>query len=198
MREDERQRKIKEAEKKIDELGRVHKDIRRMSLCFEIARSSFDPSSKHGCVIYHQDGAILSGGYNGPPQGAVDLEIPTTRPEKYDYFEHSERNAIYMAGRRGVALKDSIFYVTGFPCVECMRAIIQIGAFKLIYGPYNSVMTDSEAYLKKFTLLLKGQKLRVERFKYDKELYEYTPRIKTLIENKKIADIRIENNFWKY
>jgi len=178
----------------VDELGRVHKDIKWMSLCFELARSSFDPSSKHGCFIIAQDGAVISAGYNGPVQGSVDTEIPTTRPEKYDYFEHSERNAIYLAGRRGVKIKGSIFYVTGFPCVDCMRAIIQVGAIKLIYGPYNSVMSNSEAYLKKYNLLFKNQKIIVERFKYDEDLYNYNPRIGQLVENRGISDIRIEHN----
>ena len=49
-------------------------------------------------------------------------------------MEHAERNAIYNAARIGISLKKSIFYVTGPPCPDCLRGIIQVGATEIIYG----------------------------------------------------------------
>lgn len=178
----------------LDDLGRPCKDLYRMNLCFEIARASLDPSTKHGCLAIGSYGNFLSSGYNSPPQHSNDKNIPLTRPEKYDYFEHSERNCIYMAAREGIPLHDSIFYITGFPCIDCLRAIIQVGAVKIVYGPYNSVLTSSEDYLLKYPIILKGQPLVIERFKYDKGLYEFNSRVKKIIEEREISDIIFQWN----
>lgn len=178
----------------IDHLNRPCVDLYCMNLCFEIARKSLDPSTKHGCLAISTDGGILSAGYNSPPQGSVDEEIPLTRPEKYIFFEHSEKNCIFMASRGNTRLKDSVFYVTGFPCTNCMRGMIQVKVLKIVYGPYHSVMTDNEEHLNIMKKLLKGQKIIIERFKYDEGLYRFNPRVKTLIEEREIADIDFEWN----
>jgi dCMP deaminase len=50
------------------------------------------------------------------------------RPEKYFWFEHAERNAIYNAARIGVSLKNSkIFITSGLPCMDCARGIVNSG-----------------------------------------------------------------------
>jgi len=55
------------------------------------------------------------------------------RPEKYFWFEHAERNAIYNAARIGVSLRDTTMYLTcGVPCSDCARGIISSG-IKRIY-----------------------------------------------------------------
>lgn len=179
----------------IDNLGRPCKDLYCMNLCFEIARKSLDPSTKHGCLAVSTDGGILSAGYNSPPQGSIDEEVPLTRPEKYVFFEHSERNCIYMASRNGTRLENSIFYITGFPCTDCLRAMIQVKVSEIVYGPYNSIMTDSEEYMVKVKALLKGQNIVIRRFIFDKGLYRFNPRVKKLIEEREVADIDFEWNW---
>ena len=173
----------------IDELGRPCRDLYCMNLCFEIARKSLDPSTKHGCLAISSSGGILSAGYNSPPQGSIDSQVPLTRPEKYIFFEHSERNCIYMASRNETCLEGSIFYITGFPCTDCLRAMIQVKVSKIVYGPYNSIMTDSQEYMDRVRMLLKGQEIDIRRFKYDEGLYVFNPRIKALIEEREVADI---------
>jgi dCMP deaminase len=50
------------------------------------------------------------------------------RPEKYFWFEHAERNAIYNAARIGIPIKNSSIYLTsGLPCVDCARGIVNSG-----------------------------------------------------------------------
>ncbi len=104
------------------------KDDYFMHIAKVCATRSPDPSTQHGCVAIDKHGAILSTGYNGPPRLVDDTTVPTTRPEKYIYFEHAERNCIYNAARIGIPLEGCTFYVTGIPCVDCMRAIYQVGA----------------------------------------------------------------------
>lgn len=109
-----------------------------MSICFLVSQRSLDPDTKHGCVVVSDDNTILSVGYNSPPRGCDDSKVPLTRPDKYDWFIHSEEAAILNAARVGVKLKGSTFYVTGIPCEKCLRQIINVGAKKVIYGNVKS------------------------------------------------------------
>jgi len=108
-----------------------------MTLCFVIAQRSLDPDTKHGCVVVKEK-TILSVGYNSPPRGCDDASIPLTRPEKYKFMEHAESNAINNAARTGMALNGSTFYVTGHPCQDCLRRVINVGASCVIYGSVGS------------------------------------------------------------
>ena len=56
------------------------------------------------------------------------------RPQKYQYVEHAERNAIYNAARMGVPLNGCIAFVSLAPCVGCSRALAQAGIVE-VYGP---------------------------------------------------------------
>lgn len=161
-----------------DKLGRPCKELHFMHMCFTANERSFDPSSKCGCVVTDQDGAILSTGYNGPVRGEIDENVPLTRPEKYDFMEHSERNAIYSAAKHGTALNESIFYVTGLPCLECIRGIIQVGAKKVVYGPLTAVMMAEPEYLDRFKRLVMNIDIDIKRFSYDDSLFEMCPEAK--------------------
>lgn len=101
-------------------------------ICKVVASKSKDPSTKVGAVIVGKDNQILSTGYNGFCRGIKDdiNEVPERydKPAKYDFTEHSERNAIYNAARHGIKLDGSKIFVVGLsPCKDCARAIIQCG-----------------------------------------------------------------------
>jgi len=116
-----------------------------MSLAFVVSQRSYDPSTKHGCVVVSNDNTVLSLGYNSPPRGCDDQLIPVTRPSKYCFFEHAESNSINNAARTGISLRDSCFYITGFPCPACFRRIVNVGAFKIVYGLISShCISDSD------------------------------------------------------
>lgn len=108
------------------------------SLIAVVAKKSKDPTTKHGCVIVGPEHEIRSTGYNGMPRG-VDDNIParSERPEKYLWFEHAERNAIYNAARNGTPLSGCVLYITGWPCVDCTRALIQVGIKGVIIHDLN-------------------------------------------------------------
>jgi len=108
-------------------------DKRFMELAHHISTWSKDKSRQVGAVIISDEKRVVSMGYNGFPSGINDtIEERHTRPAKYKWTEHAERNAIYNAGKYGAILKDTIMYVTLFPCTDCARAIIQAGVKKLI------------------------------------------------------------------
>ena len=108
---------------------------RWIELAFYFAKWSKDTSRKVGAVIVSDDKRLLSIGYNGMPSGVnYDQVARSKRPEKYFWYEHAERNAIYNAGRYGVSLIGSNMYCTLFPCAGCTRAIIQAG-IKTLYAP---------------------------------------------------------------
>jgi len=101
-------------------------------ICSLTASKSEDQSTKCGCVIVTATNEIVSTGYNGFARGVKNTEARNERPLKYSYFEHSERNAIYNCARNGVATLGCKLYVTGVPCVDCARAIIQAGIKEVI------------------------------------------------------------------
>jgi dCMP deaminase len=105
-------------------------DQRFFELVICISSWSEDRSRKVGAVIVGPDNEIRSTGYNGMPRGINSkFEARHSRDdgEKYFWFEHAERNAIYNAARIGVSLNGCRLYVSLFPCSDCARAIIQSG-----------------------------------------------------------------------
>ncbi len=110
-----------------------------MNLAKDASTRSPDPSTKHGCFIVDQDYHMISFGYNGPPSGMKNSEVPLTRPEKYPYMLHAEHNAVLFADR---SLKDAIVYITGFPCSSCMCMLIQKRVGQIIYGDVTSKCSD--------------------------------------------------------
>lgn len=104
-----------------------------MTTAYLIAMRSKDESTHCGSVIVDDMNHIVSTGYNSFVRGIND-NIPERqlRPEKYLWFEHGERNAIYSAAYRGISTKGCKIYVTGVPCADCGRGIIQAGIKEVI------------------------------------------------------------------
>lgn len=118
---------------------RTRWDARFFQLTDLIASWSEDTSRKVGAVIVGEDQEIRSIGFNGLPRG-VSASFPERFSrdggEKYLWFEHAERNAIFNAARFGAALNDCLIYSNLYPCADCMRAIIQSGIKELrTYSP---------------------------------------------------------------
>ena len=72
-------------------------------LAHTVKKKSKDENTQIGAVIVGKDKEIVSTGYNSFPRGLDDnIKERQERPEKYFWFEHGERNAIYNAARIGV------------------------------------------------------------------------------------------------
>lgn len=122
-----------------------------------VSTKSKDPSTKVGAVIVGPGNEIVSTGFNGFPRGVREHEIKLVdpfqgimvldkerldkerwekRPEKYQWVEHAERNAIFNAARYGIKTEGCRMYLNWLPipCSDCTRAIIQAGIVEII-GP---------------------------------------------------------------
>jgi dCMP deaminase len=110
-----------------------------MDLCKVVSSWSKDKTpTRVGCVIVDDRNVVLSLGWNGFPRKVDDnKEERHERPLKYRWTEHAERNAIYNAASKGVALRGATLYSSYFPCTDCVRAIIQSGITKLIVTEPN-------------------------------------------------------------
>ena len=99
----------------------------------EVKKKSKDKNTQIGAVIVGKDKEIVSTGYNSFPRGIDDERADRQeKPEKYFWFEHAERNAIYNAARIGVSTKGCTMYLTcGIPCADCARGIINAGISKI-------------------------------------------------------------------
>jgi len=100
----------------------------------QVKLKSKDERTQIGAVIVGEDNEIVSTGYNSFPRGiSDDVNERQERPEKYYWFEHAERNAIYNAARIGVSTKGTTMYLTcGIPCADCCRGIINAGITKIV------------------------------------------------------------------
>lgn len=112
----------------------------------QVKEKSKDNNTKIGAVIVGKDKEIVSTGYNSFPRGIEDEKTKRqSKPEKYFWFEHAERNAIYNAARIGVSTKGCTMYLTcGIPCADCARGIINAGISKIF------IMRDAGAQSKKW------------------------------------------------
>jgi len=110
-----------------------NKDDVFMTMVYLVASLSKDQSTHTGAVIVGPDNEIRSTGYNGFVRGLNDYKPERQiRPEKYLWFEHAERNAIFNSTLMGVSLKGCRIYLSGLPCMDCARGIVQSGIKEVV------------------------------------------------------------------
>lgn len=103
-------------------------DARMLKKAKLVASWSKDPDHKVGAVIA-RDRKSLSEGFNGPPIGIKDCNLP--RDKEVLRTIHAEVNAIIFAA---APLKGATLYVYPFiPCASCAAIIIQAGITRIIY-----------------------------------------------------------------
>lgn len=108
-------------------------DDRWISLCNTVAGWSIDRSRQVGAVVVDARHNLVVLGWNGPPRGVDDtVEEIHHRPEKYLWYEHAERNAIYNAAADGRSLMNCTIFQNMYPCSGCARAIIQSGIKEVV------------------------------------------------------------------
>lgn len=130
-----------------------------LEICKITAKMSRDDTTQVGAVIVGEDKEVLSTGFNGFPRGVDDNKLERyERPEKYTWFEHGERNAIYNAARTGARLKGTTLFINAPPCSHCARAIIQCGIVHIIYPTKHAFIGRKDWYAD----LLKAQAMLIE------------------------------------
>jgi dCMP deaminase len=104
-----------------------------MAMAEVAASRSHDTETKVGSILVKADtGAVIATGCNGFVRGADDTNLPTHRPEKYDYIVHSEMNLIANCARHGVSTDNCFVVCTLTPCKICMRMLWQCGISRVI------------------------------------------------------------------
>ena len=120
---------------------------------------SCDFETKHGCVITDKNNRVLGIGYNSFPAGMPDDKLPNTRPEKYKWMVHAERNALANCTIRP---DDGIAYITGRPCIECAKSLYQEGVrnFVCVDGHGTHLIDEEDEYV--FEILIKEGNVNLE------------------------------------
>lgn len=119
------------------------------------AGRSPDGQTQHGCVIVTPDNRVLSTGYNGFPRDIDYSLLPNTRPDKYPWMRHAERNALAWCEKRPL---NCSAYVTGECCNECLMTLWQHGIIKVVelnaHGTAN--ITEEDKKIRELFIFLTG------------------------------------------
>ena len=94
-----------------------------------------------------------------------DVPERQERPEKYFWFSHAERNAVYLAARVGIPVEGCTMYTNGIPCTDCAFAVIQAGITEVVVdGGWSNPERDKWDETAKRTAVMfeeRGIKLRI-------------------------------------
>lgn len=128
------------------------------------AQRSHDIHTQHGCVITDRQNRILGMGYNGYPRGLNDSLLPKTRPEKYPWMIHAERNAL---SNCVVRPDNGIAYVTGQCCNDCIMALWQEGVSKVVMAESHGTHLFDEQAQQRFDIFIQMSGIEIEKITPD-------------------------------
>lgn len=117
--------------------------MKRMTWHEYFMRNALLISSRATCdrlrvgAIIVKDARIIATGYNGSVTGEVHCIDEGCLVEDGHCIRtvHAEMNALLQCVRQGISSDGAVIYVTHFPCVQCMKSLVQAG-IKAIY--YNT------------------------------------------------------------
>lgn len=130
-----------------------------------ISTRSTCPRLTVGAIIV-KNNQIISTGYNGSVGGEIHCEDHECliRDGHCVRTIHAEINSILQCARVGISLNDASIYVTHFPCLNCMKAIIQSGIKNIYY--LNDYHNDDYA-----EYLCHIRNINLKKLKMNKELH---------------------------
>jgi len=120
---------------------RISKDDYFMKIAEVVSMRSTCIKRKVGSVLV-KDSHILSTGYNGSPSGFKHCTPETCMRQNLKSGEkpelcrgvHAEINCIIQAAIHGTSIQgNTTLYSTHFPCMSCLKLIINAGIKKLVY-----------------------------------------------------------------
>lgn len=154
-------------------MNKINYDNYFLSIAHVVAQRSIDPSTKCGAVLVSADHRILSTGYNGPIKQSNDEMVPLTRPEKYDHIIHAEENCLLSYNGCYQDLMNSTIYITGSPCHNCLRMIIQKGIKNIVYSNSKLAVMQTDSEQKVCELMLSySNKVNIKRVDNLKDILE--------------------------
>ena len=120
---------------------RISKDDYFMKIAEVVSERSTCIKRKVGAVLI-KDSHIVSTGYNGAPSGFSHCTSETCVRQNLKSGEkpelcrgvHSEINCIIQAAIHGTSIQgNTTLYSTYFPCMGCLKLIINAGIKRLVY-----------------------------------------------------------------
>jgi dCMP deaminase len=135
-----------------------------LGLAKVVSQRSHDIHTQHGCIITDRNNRILGVGYNGFPRGMDDSSLPTSRPEKYKWMVHAERNAL---SNCVVRPDNGIAYVTGQSCCDCIMALWQEGITKVVMADSHGTHQFTDEAKKIFDTFVNMSKIEIEKVNVD-------------------------------
>jgi dCMP deaminase len=115
-----------------------------MGLSYFIAARSKDPSTQVGAIVVDSENIPRGWGYNGTPKKMRDADINWQRPDKYPFVVHAEQNAFDHAAGEPSSLANGTIYITGMPCPDCCKRIINKKIKRIVYGHRGIAMMPKD------------------------------------------------------
>jgi len=131
-----------------------------LGLATVVSQRSHDLQTQHGCVITDSNNRILGVGYNGFPRGLKDEQLPNTRPDKYPWMIHAERNAL---SNCVVRPDGATAYVTGQCCNDCLMALWQEGVTTVVMAEKHGTHLFDDDAKKRFDLFVQMSGINIIR-----------------------------------
>lgn len=106
-----------------------------MKIAKTVATRSTCDRAYVGCVLVNKNNRIVATGYNGSISGDDHcLDVGHYLRDGHCIRTiHAEMNALLNSAKDGVSVKNTICYVTHFPCLNCTKSLIQAGVTKVYY-----------------------------------------------------------------
>lgn len=108
-----------------------------MNIAEQVAtRSTCD--RKHVGAVIVRDRTILSTGYNGSLRHAPHCDDAGHDLDNGHCVRtvHAESNAVAQAAKYGIALENSVIYVTASPCLTCFKLVANCGISTIYYKEF--------------------------------------------------------------
>ncbi len=121
--------------------NRISKDDYFMRIANVISQRSTCIKRKVGAVLV-KESHIISTGYNGAPSGfkhctkdtCVRMNLKSGEKPELCRGVHAEINCIIQAALHGTSIQGkTTLYSTTFPCMSCLKLIINSGVHRLVY-----------------------------------------------------------------
>ena len=97
------------------------------------SRSSCDRAAVGAVVVLNM--TCIATGYNGSVAGLTNCDESGHLLEEGHCVRtvHAEMNALLQCARHGRATDGATIYVTHYPCLNCMKSILQAGIKRIVY-----------------------------------------------------------------
>lgn len=97
------------------------------------SRSSCDRAAVGAVVVLNK--TCIATGYNGSVAGLTNCDESGHLLEEGHCVRtvHAEMNALLQCARHGRSTDGATIYVTHYPCLNCMKSILQAGIKRIVY-----------------------------------------------------------------